>query len=253
MELGLSLGALAFLTSFVNGLLGAGGAVLLIPLALYLLPLVAGSHLDPHHISGLVLVQSVASALGGGFGFHRHGHVDARLLWTYGPLLALGGLAGAVGSSVLPGRALLLAFAIVTSGAAVLMLFRPRTSGDRSGARHRAAAGLVLFLIALVGGAIGIGAGFLIIPVMLYLLGTPPRVAAGTALVMSVFLTAPALAGKAATGQIIWFPAAFMAAAALLGSRIGSHLGARVPIAQLRLGLAGLIALLAVRVWLDLL
>ena len=35
MQLGLSLGALALLTSFVSGLLGAGGAVLLIPLALY--------------------------------------------------------------------------------------------------------------------------------------------------------------------------------------------------------------------------
>lgn len=253
MQLGLSLGLLAFLSSFVNGLLGAGGAVLLIPLALYVLPLMVGVQLDPHHVSGLVLVQSVASALGGGLGFRRHGHLDTRLLWKQGPLLAVGGLTGALGSSLLPGRVLLFAFAIVTTGAAVLMLFRPGVSKAPRSRHHQVAAAALLFAISLVGGAIGIGAGVLIIPVLLYLLATPSRVASGTALVMTVFLTAPAVLGKAVTGQIVWFPAAFMAVAAVVGSRLGAHFNARIPVAPLRLGLAGLVGLLAIRVWSDLL
>jgi len=54
-------------------------------------------------------------------------------------------------------------------------------------------------------------------------------------------------------GGVIPAPAAFMAVAAVLGSRLGAHLSPRVPVTPLRLGLAGLVALLAVRVWLDLL
>ena len=253
MQLGLSLGALALLTSFVSGLLGAGGAVLLIPLALYVLPLMAGTKLDPHQISGLVLVQSVAAGLGGGLGFRKHGNLDSRLVWRYGPVLAAGGLAGALLSALLPGRALLFAFAVVTSGAALLMLFRPPRAEAPATGRHQAAAVAIFVAISLIGGTIGIGAGFLIIPVLLYLLAVPPRVASGTALVLIIFLTAPALLGKAVTGQLVWAPAAFMAVAAVLGSRLGAHLSPRVPVTPLRLGLAGLVALLAVRVWLDLL
>lgn len=251
MGVALGLGGLALLTSFVNGLLGAGGAVLLIPLALYGLPLLVGGRLDPHQVSGLVLVQSVASALGGGLGHGRHGHVEGRLLWTYGPLLAVGGMAGALGSVLLPGRALLFAFALVTTGAALLMLFRPRPA-PAVRHRHRLAAGAILLAVAVVGGAIGIGAAFLIIPVMLYLLGVPGRTASGTALVMSVFLTAPALLGKAVTGQIVYGPALYIAVAAVAGSRLGAHLSRRVPVARLRLGLAALVGLLALRVWADL-
>lgn len=226
--------------------------MLLIPLALYVVPWMAGGRLDPHQVSGLVLVQSVASALGGGFGHSRHGHVDERLLWTYGPLLALGGVAGALGSALLPGRALLLIFAIVTTGAAVLMLFRPRAVPEIRH-RHRILAGAILFVIALLGGAIGVGASFLTIPAMLYLLGVDGRVASGTALAMSIFLVGPALLGKVVTGQIIYEPAIFIAVAAAIGSRLGAHLSRHVPVARMRLGLAGLIGLLAMRVWADLL
>lgn len=251
MALALGLAGLALVTSFVNGLLGAGGAVLFIPLALYVLPLFVGLGLDPHHLSGLVLVQSVGSAAGGWFGHGRHGHVDRRLLWTFGPPLALAGMGGALGSALLPGRVLLLAFAVVTSGAAVLMLFRPRGEFEPH-RRHRVLAGVLLVVIALLGGAIGIGAGFLIVPVLLYLVGVPARVAAGTALVMSVFLTAPALVGKVLTGQIIGGPALYMGVAAVVGSVLGSRFSVLVPVARLRLGLAGLVGVLAVRVWVDL-
>jgi uncharacterized membrane protein YfcA len=186
-------------------------------------------------------------------GSRSQGHLDTRLLWTYGPLLAVGGLAGALLSARLPGRALLLAFAVVTSAAAFLMLVRPRPAEGHATPARRILAGGVLLATALLGGVIGLGAAFLIIPVLLYVLGTPPRVAAGSSMAMSIFLTLPALAGKALTGQIIWFLAAFMAVTSVLGSRLGAHLSIRVPSGRLRVALAILVGLLAARLWLDLL
>ncbi|HXM58399.1 MAG TPA: TSUP family transporter, partial [Candidatus Dormibacteraeota bacterium] len=121
------------------------------------------------------------------------------------------------------------------------------------GAAARGAAMVILAGGGALGGVVGIGAGALIIPVLIYVLGVPVRTAGGTGLVLAVVLSALALAGKAATGQVAWDLAAAGAGGGLFGAMVGARLSGLAEPALLRRLLAALVGLLAVRVWLDLL
>lgn len=177
----------------------------------------------------------------------RRGHVDGSRVPLNGLAMATGGIAGALGSALVSGRALLLVFALVATVGTGVLLLRPRP-----GERHRALGWVTTALllgVGVIGGAIGVGGGFLIIPILVYVLGLSLDRATGTAFVLQFFLLAPALAGKAVTGQLEPGLALPVAVCSVLGTAVGSALRPRLPEAVLRYGLAALVAILAVRVW----
>ncbi|HXM58721.1 MAG TPA: TSUP family transporter, partial [Candidatus Dormibacteraeota bacterium] len=97
----------------VSGFLGAGGQIVGIPLLLYALPVLAGRALDPHTVTSISLAQGLGVLAGGLGHYQRRGLVDWRWALEETPPLAAGGAAGAVLSAALPGRVLLLVFAVV--------------------------------------------------------------------------------------------------------------------------------------------
>ncbi|ODP37596.1 sulfite exporter TauE/SafE family protein [Sphingomonas turrisvirgatae] len=100
---------------------------------------------------------------------------------------------------------------------------------------------------------LGVGGGFILIPAMLYLLGMPARVVVGTSLFQILFVSAAATMMHALTTKAVDI---VLAALLLLGSVVGAQLGARF--AQqakpeyLRLALAVMVLLVAVRIFLGL-
>jgi NADH-quinone oxidoreductase subunit K len=63
----------------------------------------------------------------------------------------------------------------------------------------------------------------------------------------------PALLGKAVTGQVPWLLTPFVFVAAVAGSLAGAVASSRLPERGLRLGLVGVVSLMGIRVWVDLL
>jgi uncharacterized membrane protein YfcA len=245
------LGLVTLLASFTNGLLGAGGAILFVPLALYVLPAL-GTRLEPHLVTALSLVQGVCAFLAGIVSYGRRGQVAYRQLWLSGPTLGAGALAGGVLSVAVPARALVLLFALVVTAAAVLLVLPLGETRPRGPAARVVTAGVFLG-VGAVGGAVGVGAGVLVIPVLLYVLGTPQRVAIGTGLVLPVFISGPAFVGKAVSGQVPWALVPVVVIAALVGVTLGSRVHLLISQTALRLGLAGLTGALAFTVWVRLL
>lgn len=242
---------LGIASSLVNGLFGAGGALVLIPLFLYGLPLIAGRRLETHLVTGLTLVAGVASSLGGSIAHRRAGNLELGSLWRHGPVLGFGALGGAVVSAWIPGRALLVLFGVITVAAVALLVFQPR---EAPGRRPRPLlADLFFAAIGALGGALGVGAGFLIIPVLTHLLLVPSRAAQAMGLAVVGFAVLPALIGKALTGQVPWPLVPFVFGAAIAGSLVGAVISARLPAAALRFGLVGIVFATGVRVWADLL
>src|SRR5206468_2320071 len=90
-----ALGTLSFLAAFANGVLGAGNAIIFIPVALYGLPVV-GVRLEAHAVAALSLVHGVCTVATGLPFFARRGHLEYRQLWLGGPALGAGALAGGV-------------------------------------------------------------------------------------------------------------------------------------------------------------
>jgi uncharacterized membrane protein YfcA len=114
------------------------------------------------------------------------------------------------------------------------------------------------FLIALFVGALaallGVGGGFIMVPAMIYVIGMPTIVAVGTDLFQIVITTANVTFQQALTNQTVDL---LLAMVLLIGSTIGAQFGARVGRLlrgeQIRILLATIVLLFAVKFVLDLL
>ena len=251
----LALFVLALCGAFVSGLVGVGGAIVMIPLLYYVPPLLGVGELPIQHVAGLSMTQVLAAAVVGTWSHGRHAFVHHRLALTGGPAMAVGALFGALGSSHVSARALLATFALMATAALPLMfLSPPDPPGDEARGPvqfSRVAAVGYCGAIGLVAGLVGAGGAFLLVPVLVGVMRVPMRVSIGTSLAMVGISAVTGFLGKALTGQVLLWPAATVVLGSLTGAPLGGRVSRRVPVAVLRGVLAGIIALVMLRVWVD--
>jgi uncharacterized membrane protein YfcA len=244
-------------TGLCSGLLGIGGGILLVPLLLYLPPLVAGVQLDMAEIAGLTMAQGFVASCAGILGHRKDRHVCWRLVRHIGPAMVVGSAAGAMLSVRVPGRVLLAMFAGLALMAALLMCL-PRAEMDADTAADTISypVPLAIGVPGLLGGFLGMvgqGGAFILIPFMLYGLRLPTRLSLGSSLGILLFSTTAGLIGKLVTGQVPLSPAVALVSGSVLGGAAGGWCSTRVPARLLRYTLAALIGGTAVRIWYGLL
>jgi len=251
----ITLFVLAFCGAFVSGLVGVGGAIVMIPLLYYVPPLLGAGEVPIKVVAGLSMTQVLAAATVGTWSHGRYALVDRRLALTGGPAMAGGSLLGAILSSYVSGRALLATFALMTTLALPLMFIAPADppGGDDRGPVEfsRATAIALCGGIGLVAGLIGAGGAFLLVPVLVGVMRIPMRLSIGTSLAVVGISAVTGFLGKALTGQIPLWPAVTVVLGSLTGAPLGGRLSRRVPVPVLRGVLAGIIALVMLRVWYD--
>lgn len=242
--------------AFFAGLLGVGGAIVLIPLLVYVPPALGTGHLSMHDIAAVTMVQVFVAAAAGMAGHLRDGFVDRRLVLDLGSGMMVGSLAGAIGSRWISAAALQGVFAAMAAAAAAMMIaFGRREPGSAAGGaqRGRLPGFLIALGVGLLAGAVGAGGAFLLIPLMLYVLHIPVRVAVGTSLAIVFLAAAAGVAGKAITHQVPGWPALALVAGALPAAQLGSATSRRLHTKQLRFVLALTIVVIAVKMWWDIL
>src|SRR5207237_3338074 len=94
--------------SFLSGLLGIGGGLVLTPLLLYLPPLVGGAAIPVKIVTGLTIVQAISGSVLGTLRHRAYGNVSSRLVWLMGPPSAVASLVGAFISRDMPDNVILL-------------------------------------------------------------------------------------------------------------------------------------------------
>jgi len=237
------------ISSFLSGLLGIGGGIVLTPLLLYAPALVGAPVLPVKIITGLTIVQAISGSLLGSLRHHRYGHVSMRLVRIMAPAGAAASLIGALVSSAAPDRLLIAIFAgFALVGAAALLL--PEREPDRAIDELDVNVPLAIAIAVVVGffgGMVGIGAIAFIIAALVYLLRMPVRIAIGTSLGIGLFSAVAALVGKAATAQIDPPLAAIVFGAALVASPVGAAVSRRTRPRVLLLLLSALVALSGLR------
>ena len=251
MEPLLTVLAIGFIGGSLSGLLGIGGGILTAPLLLYVPALLGQPPLSMHSVSGLTISQSLLAGLLGGLLHGRRGAVDVRLARTLSIAIFIAALVGGIGSKYCSHDLLLAVFVVLGLTAAVL-IFQPERAelaADGSGPRHFSAplavasAGSIGFL----GGLVGQGGSFLLIPAMVFVLRTPLRIAMGTNLVVVFFASLAGFLAKALTGQV----PGVLTLALLVGVAPGTWAGARlsplVPTRTLRRALGVLVLLACAR------
>lgn len=247
--------AIGFVGAFVSGLVGVGGAIVLIPLLFYVPPLLGVGGLDIRDVAGVTMAQVLAASALGAWMHGRGAVVHRELALTAGPAMAVATFVGAIGSRYVGSRALLGIFALMTTVALPLM-FVPARSGWTEAAGwtlHRGQALAYPAFIGLMSGLVGAGGAFLLVPVLMGAMHVPLRIAIGTSLAITTMSAATGFLGKSLTGQVLFWPSAAVVLGSLPGAPLGARLSRRVPPALLRGVLAALIAATAIRVWIDVL
>lgn len=245
------------IVGFFSGLLGIGGGILMFPLLLYAPPLFNLYPIGVKSITGLTMIQGFFSALSAMVFYNRHNLVNRSLVLTLGLSLFMSSLTGSFVSKIVPDKPLLFIFGALAFIASIMMLI-PRSyakdelTGDAVTFRRPIAIfiGVVLgFLIGLVGQ----GGAFIIIPLLLYVLKIPLRVALGSTLAIGLFSSSAGLVGKIATGQVPFLMAAALLLGAIPAAQLGSIVGKKTKTQYLRWLLAAIIICTAVKIWVDIL
>ena len=253
----LTLVGLGFIGAFVSGLVGVGGATVMIPLLFYIPPLFAVGSLDIKDVAGVTMAQVLAASIVGAWTHGRQARVHRELAMLGGTAMATGALIGALTSRYVSGRTLLAIFALMTTAALPLMFVPPMArhlgADDRRPSFNRSAAVAYPAIIGIASGLVGAGGAFLLVPVLIALLGMPVRVSIGTSLAMTSVSACVGFLGKALTAQIPLWPAVAVVLGSLPAAPLGAKLSHRAPVNALRAVLAVLLALVTVRVWADVL
>lgn len=234
----------------IVGAVGGGGAILALPVLVYVL----GEGVGPASTASLIVI-ALAAAVGAG-ARAGHGHVCWRLALLFSAPAAVGSLGGALLSKEASPRLLILAFVPV-------MLVAAGATWQRSGAGSteedigcppadaRVVAGAGLAVGALTG-FFGVGGGFVIVPVLTIALGLAFRRAVATSLVIITLTGVAALASHLLAGSRPDFGiTATLAAATVAGALLGTAIADRLPQKALARAFAVIVTLVALFLLVD--
>ncbi len=224
--------ALSVIVGVTLGVLGGGGAILMVPILTY----VAG--LDPKEaIASSLFVVGVTSAVST-VTHARAGRVQWRTGLVFGVAGMVGAFLGGILGGFLPSEVLLTGFAVVMLAASVGMI---RGRRNILAAQDRDTLPVLQVLaygggVGLVSGLVGAGGGFLVVPALALLGGLPMAVAVGTSVLVVTMQTLAGFTGYLTTVDLDWAAVLSITAAAIAGTLLGSRLAGRLPDAALRTG-----------------
>lgn len=226
---------LAALMGLVLGTLGSGGSILTVPILVY----VVGY--EPKEAIGMSLaVVGVTSAVGA-IGHQRLGNVRLRRAAVFAPPAVVGTILGTRLATLMSGALQLTLFAIVMLLASAFMLRgwrAPATAasegGDHKPPRSVLLTGLDGLGVGVLTGLVGVGGGFLIVPALVLLGGTPMHQAIGTSLAVIALNALTGFVGYLDQIAVDWMFMFAFTACAVLGILAGSRLAGRIPAPSLR-------------------
>lgn len=243
--------------AFFSALLGLGGAIVIVPLLLYIPPMIGVGVLDMKMVAGITILVVFAASLTGVLVHNKNHMVSKSLVIFMGITAICSSFLGAVYSKYTTDNTLLALFAFMAVLAAVIMLLPKKEDDEKMSSEDikysRTWAFLIAFTVGFIGGMVGAPGAFIFVPLLIYVLKVPTKIAIGTTLGIVFVSSISGAVGKIVTGQVPYL----LTSAVLIGSVTGAQAGARytkkIKAATLRKALAGVIAIAATRMILDVL
>jgi uncharacterized membrane protein YfcA len=229
--------ALACLVGITLGFFGGGGSILTVPLLVYVFGL------DPKAaIASSLLIVGLAS-LTGALQHARLGNVRLGQGLVFGVAGMAGAYLGGRVSAWIDGGLLLVLFAAMMLLTATAMWRGRRAERPEVGPLPAAPLRLLAqgLAVGTLTGLVGAGGGFLIVPALALWAGMPMTAAIGTSLLVIVLNASAGFAGYASHVDVDAGLVASVAAAAILGSVVGTRLATRVDPTALRRAFAAFV------------
>lgn len=223
----------------VLGFIGAGGAMITVPILLYIFDF------TPLQATTAALAVVFLAALSSLLPKFKSGDVlfkEAITIWSLGLITNIG--LGSIADSI-PEPLILIGFSTVLVGAGISMLRAPIKDQP-----ERKIPVIYLILLSLVIGSLtglfGIGGGFLAIPILVLFFHTPQNKAAGTSLLIIALNCATAFMAKIKFWtDIDWHYPLIIGIMAVLVARVSSSLAPKAPTIHLKRGFAALLFAIA--------
>jgi uncharacterized protein len=273
--------AMGIAVGFISGMFGIGGGFLMTPLLIFIgvSPAVAvatvSSHIAASSFSGAIaywrrrgLDLSLAiMLLAGGFVGTASG------VWLFTRLRALGQLDLTIGVSYVVLLGSVGALMVIEGVGAILRERRGKPVELRRPGSHTWFHGLpfklrfkqsgiyvsaipvctIGFVMGFVGAIMGIGGGFLLVPMLIYLLRVPTNVVIGTSMVLTLVTMATATVLHAATNHLVdAVLALILMVGGVMGAQFGARAGQKMRGERLRLLLGLLVLAVGMRFAIDL-
>lgn len=268
--------AMGLAVGFISGMFGVGGGFLMTPFLIFL-------GISPGVAVATVASHITASSFSGALSHWRRRAVDVAMaflllsgglvgtasgVWLFTKLRAIGQLDLLIGFSYVIMLTAVGGLMLVESVRAIIRVRRQQFSPLRRSGAHTWVNALPLkirfrhskiyvsvipvwgigYVIGLVGAVMGIGGGFLLVPMLIYFLRMPTATVIGTAAVLTTATMAVASVMHALTNHLV---DAVLALVLMVGGVIGAQFGARaaqnMPPERLRLLLALLILAVGLR------
>jgi len=227
------------------------------PLLLYVPPLFGFEPLSMHMIAGLTIIQGLVACISGALTHRQFGFVSGRLSLYMGVSIFIAALAGGAGARYVSNEILLLIFGGLALSAAFLMQLPAKEDSERPDIGimvfSRFKAVTTATVVGILGGLVGQGGSFILIPLMTYIVNIPIRIAIGSNLSIVMLSSSAAFIGKAMTGQIEWLMSIPIVLTVIPSAYLGSHASNSVSIIWLRRVLSLLVAIAALRIWIGVL
>ncbi len=206
-------------------------------------------------VAGLTIMQGLIGCLFGAIHHKKFNFVSGRLLGQMGIPIFLMSFLGGYFSYLVSNNLLLILFATLALAASIL-IFVP-VKGDSENPdinqlkfkKYRAV--MTSAGVGLLGGMVGQGGSFILIPLMTSFVQIPTRIAIGSNLAIVTLSTSAGFLGKAISGQIVWWFTVPILISTIPATYIGSLASKRVSFVSLKRILAALIAVAAVRIWIS--
>ena len=237
---------------FISGMFGIGGGFLMTPLLIFV-------GIAPAVVVASVASHVAASSMSGAMAYWRRNAVDLALalmllaggilgtaagVWLFTVLRSLDQLDLTIALSYVALLTIVGGLMITESVRAIIREQKGRPVAPRRGGAHTWVHGLPLkmrfkrskiyvsaipvwmigFIIGFVGALMGIGGGFLLVPMLIYFLRVPTATVIGTSMVLTLVTMASATVMHAATNHLV---DAVLALILMVGGVIGAQFGAR--------------------------
>ena len=216
--------ALALVVGLSMGVLGAGGSIITIPIFVYII----GFEVKSSIAMSLAIVG--ATSLVGAIQHWRIRNVNLRIAVMFAPTAMVGTYLGARLAVFFSAGAQLGLFGTVLLAASFSMLRDTGRTGGVGGWHMTLSVGTVALIIlealavGVLTGLVGVGGGFLIVPVLVLLGGLPMKQAIGTSLLIITLKSFAGFVGYLGQVEVQWAFMAGFTGIAIAGIWIGTHL-----------------------------
>lgn len=221
------------LVGVLSAMFGIGGGVIMVPL----IHMAFG---QPAAVSSgtslfAILPTSVSSMIA-----RLH---DGTINFKVGLAIGLAGAClsplGAYAAKVLPGQIAMVLTAVfilysafnmyrrvwkTRAGAAKPVDDRPARLACARGARLYGAAACMGVFVGFISGYVGLGGGFIVVPLLQWLFGFTMKQASGTSLVAVAIFAVPSFIAHAVLGNVAWVIGVLLIVGSLFGSRLGAKI-----------------------------